>query len=106
MNYSEAKILVIDHILREIHDMFILTYPDMFIKCNTTDQLVYKQANGCMYKWYLATINAVDRLSFSPKYSQTKEEIIRNDWSCVQRFYDDMLCCENFVRFIIENVEI
>lgn len=106
MNYSDAKKLVNFKILIDIHDMFIKTYPDMFLKITTTDQTVYDQSNGCMYNWYIATINAVDRLKFSPKYSQTREEIINNDWSCVQRFHDDMLNCENFIKFIVENVEI
>ena len=106
MNYLDAKSLVRYNIIPNIHDMFLKTYPDMFIKSTTSDQVVYDQANGCMYAWYMAAINGVDRLRLSPYYSQTRSEIIDNDWSCIQRFYDDMIGCENFVQFIIENVEI
>jgi hypothetical protein len=106
MDYSEAHELVNKTILPAINTGFRRVLPDTFVKCTTRDEEVYRNANGCMYRWYMAAISGVSKLNFSPKYSQTKEEMIEGDWSSVQRFYDDMLVASDFLKFLIENVEI
>ena len=80
MDYREAHILVEQQIIPLIHERFERTYPDTFVKCTTKDGDVYKTANGCMYSWYIAIISAASRFNFSPKYQQTREEMIASNW--------------------------
>jgi hypothetical protein len=106
MDYREARILIEYTILPQISNGFLELFPDTFVKCNTLDSKIYNEANGCMYRWYMATINGINRMNFSPKYSQTRQEMINNDHSCVKRFADDLLTTDNFLGFIVENVMI
>ena len=106
MNYLEADELIEKKILVEIHRRFEDKFPDVWIKSTTDCKETYERANGCMYKWYMKTISAVSSKDFSPKYQQTYDETINSDWSVVQRFYDDLLVVEDFLKFIVENVMI
>ena len=85
---------------------FLATYPDVFIKCLTRDAEVYKASNGCMYSWYIFILNKFVPYNLSPEYSQTMEEIIESDWSCVERFVDDFEKDENWERFLFKNISI
>ena len=106
MDYREAQIIVEFTILPQISNGFLELYPDTFVKCNTHDHKIYAEANGCMYRWYMATITGINKMNFSPKYSQTHNEMITNDHSNVKRFADDLLATDNFLGFIVENVMI
>jgi hypothetical protein len=106
MNYLEAEELIEKKILPEIHRRFEDKFPDIWIKSRTDCKEVYEQANGCMYKWYIKTISAISKKDFSPKYQQSYNEVVSSDWSVVQRFYDDLLTTEDFLKFIVENVMI
>lgn len=106
MDYREAHILVEYTILPQISNGFLELFPDTFVKSTTLDSKIYAEANGCMYRWYMATISGIYKMDFSPKYCQTREEMINNDHSCVKRFCDDLLATDNFLGFIVENVMI
>ena len=105
MNRKEA-----DEIAKKIaiyvNVKFVEIYPDAFVHCTTDDASIYKEANPCMYTWYLRGLRGIQNLDFSPKYEQTDEETVESDWSCVNRFFMDMKMCDDFLKFLIENVRL
>lgn len=105
MDRQEAH-SVAEKIARHVRVKFEEIFPDAFVHCSTDDPDIYKVANPCMYSWYLKALNGVLNLDFSPKYQQTDEERLESDWSCVQRFLDDIRLSDDFLKFLIENVRI
>ncbi|MDD5649092.1 MAG: hypothetical protein PHF86_01555 [Candidatus Nanoarchaeia archaeon] len=105
MNYLDAQ-KEEDRFNKILHNKFINNYPDTFIKNSTRNKEEYDSANGCMYSWFIILINAFSHFNFSPKYSQTKNEIINSDWSCVKRLVDDFEKEDNWQSFIIEHIKI
>ena len=105
MNYKEANRLV-NASTALVAEKFEEVYPDTFVKCKTIDPEMYRNANPCMYSWYMSVIRGINELNFSPQYSQTLEEAMEGDWSCVERFFDDLKEAEDALHFLIENVQL
>lgn len=105
MNYEEANTMI-NGSLALVAEKFEEIFPDAFVKIKTIKPEEYNNANPCMYGWYMALLRGITSLQFSPKYSQTDEESMESDWSCVHRFFTDMMEAEDFLRFVVENVRI
>jgi len=105
MNYKEANMLVTASTAL-IAEKFAQVYPDTFVKCQTIDPEMYRNANPCMYSWYMGVVRGMSDLSFSPQYSQTLEETLEGDWSCVKRFVEDLQEADDPLHFLIENVQL
>lgn len=105
MNRKEAH-EVAQNIAKYVNNQFKDIYPDAFLHCTTKDPEIYRNANPCMYSWYLKAVKAIQNLDFSPRYQQTDKERIVSDWSCVETFFVDMRHTDNFLKFLIENVKI
>lgn len=105
MDYLDAQ-KEFDRFSKILNKKFINSYPDTFIKCSTKNKEEYESANGCMYSWFILLLNAFSKFNFSSKYSQTKDELINSNWSCIKRFVDDLEKEENWQKFIIENINI
>lgn len=105
MNRKEAQ-EVAKKIARYVNHEFKEIYPDAFVHCTTDDPEVYNISNPCMYSWYLRALDGIQNLDFSPSYQQTDEEAMESDWSCVERFFLDIVRTDDFLKFLIENVKI
>lgn len=104
MTNREALDLIYKEIIPLINLYFRDAYPDTFVKSSTRDKKIYQNANPSMYGWYTIIINRVSNMDFSPKYSKTMKESVNSDWSCVNRFYQDLKDCDDWLYFIINNV--
>ena len=105
MNYAEAQ-QMINGSMALVAEKFEETFPDTFLKSKTTKPEEYKNANPCMYSWYMAAVRGISAPHLSPQYSQTLEETLDGDWSCIHRFFKDMMATDDFLHFIIEHVRI
>ena len=105
MNYGEAHTLI-NGSMALIAEKFEEVYPDTFIKSKTLDPETYKNANPCMYSWYMAVVRGISEVNLSPQYAQTEEEHTNNDWSSIERFISDLQDAEDFLHFVIEHVQI
>ena len=105
MNYKEANKLI-NASIALVAERFEEVFPDAFVKVKTIKPEEYKNANPCMYSWYMAVVRGMGELDFSPAYSQTLEETLEGDWSCVDRFVADLQETDDFLKFLIEHVKI
>ena len=89
-----------------LHNKFINSYPAIFLKSVTKDPIIYKNANGCMYSWYIMILNNFSVHRLSPEYSQTKDESIKSNWSCAERFLKDFENSDCWQSFLIGNMQL
>lgn len=105
MNYEEAH-KMINASTALIAETFEQIYPDIFVKVKTLKAEEYRNANPCMYSWYMGVVRGINDVALSPEYSQTHEETLEGDWSCIKRFFDDLQDAESPLHFLIENVQL
>lgn len=104
MKYQDIEVQK-DRFNKVLRERFLSNYPDTFIKCTTRNKEEYESANGAMYSWYMKLVN-ISLTNLSPKYTQTNEEAINSDWSCIGRFVDDFEKCDNWQSFIFNHITI
>ncbi len=120
MNSAESTKFIEDVFLPAIHAKFKERWPDAFDICHKTGE-EYKNANPSIYSHYMGIIRGVHRRTETPKYTRTIEKVVRvegdktitsidakqyDDWSHVQRMYDDFMAADNGIEWLIEFIPI
>ena len=83
-----------------LNKKFHQSFPETFIKSQTRDQEVYKNANGSMYSWYIRMLNSFNTYSLEGPYKY--EPGVTTSDEHIQKFLTDFEETSDWLSFLIK----